>query len=106
MMGGPGMGAPGMGGLTPERDMLYQVAVACAAQDELGVGVGCGRMDHHRHVHVVQGTSLNELRLASQKLDPALPPQLIPVLDIDVLLGWDGYERDPPRQVLDDAGVL
>ena len=51
-------------------------------------------MHHHRHVDVVERPQPDELLLAGEQVDPALPTQLQPLLDVDELLGGQGHQDD------------
>ena len=61
-------------------------------------------MGHHGHIHVVERSQPDELRLARQELQRAVPPQLVPVPDLDILLGRHDHEGDAPRKLLHDTG--
>ena len=92
-----------MGRASGELDALGDHAVAAAAEgDPALVGVARG-VGHHGDVHVVQGPGTDELGLASEKLNPALPSQVVAILYLDVLLGGHGHQGDAPGEVLQDS---
>src|SRR5207247_1433984 len=64
-----------------------------------------GRMDHHGHVHVVEVTEPQQLRLASQELELARPRLLDTPRDVAVLLGRDREEDDTPGEMLVGLGA-
>ena len=92
-----------VGGPTGEPDLLGQETVVGAASgDHRLVGVGCS-VSHHRQVDIVHRAEPDELRLPTQEFDLAVAPQLVAVLDLDVLLGWDCNQRDPASERIENA---
>ena len=95
-----------MGRGPPEHDTLGQHPVVGAAHGELRVPGSRDGVGHHGHVNVVQLAQPDELGLAAQELNAARPAQLVPVLDLDVLLGGHGEQGDAARQGLHDPRGL
>ena len=63
-------------------------------------------MRHHRDVDVVQVAQPYELRLSAEELDGPRAAQIVPVLDLDVLLRGHGHQSHAPGQGVHDAGRL
>ncbi len=63
-------------------------------------------MRHHREVDVVELAEPQELGLPREKPQLALLPELVAVLDLDVLLCRDGDEGDAAAEGIEDAGGL
>ena len=95
-----------MGGPAGEPDLLGQESVIGAASgDHRLVGVGCG-VSHHRQIYIVHRAEPDELRLPAQELNLAVAPQLVAVLDLDVLLGRDRNQRNPACERIENARRL
>ena len=62
-------------------------AVVRAAVGDLAVLRLTGGMRHHGEIDVIEGTQANKLWLATKKFNFPLSPQLIPIGDLNVLLG-------------------
>ena len=94
----------GVRGLATEADALGQEAVRRLGQSVGALqGVGASRVDHHRHVDVVEGAQLQQFRLAGQESGSAAAHEVETVVDLHVLLGGNGEEHDPPGQLRGDA---
>ena len=65
-----------------------------------------GRVGHHCEVDVVELAEAQEFRLAGKELQLALLPELVAVLDLDVLLRRHGDEGDAAAEGVEDAGRL
>ena len=61
------------------------------------------RVDHHRHIDVVELAQTDELRLAAQIGDRALVAHLLAAVDLDELFRGNGHQRHGTVELLHDA---
>src|SRR5690242_17395442 len=77
--------------LAEKANMFGDNAIIRTTIGDLAVfGLGARSVRHHGEIDIIEGTQANKLRLATEKLEFPLPPQLIAISDLNVLLGRHG----------------